>query len=150
MAQRQGVGNTGVQHLNIATILKFALVGTLVLVLGDLVLELVTSIINETDIDFVREVKFEVGDTLLWTARFAALYLVYRMAGSKDSLVRGSAIAYVGAFLHDLMGVILFEWELTLAGLVNNLYGVFVVIAFAAVVRLLNGQTILPGINIRL
>lgn len=132
-------------------VLKLAAVVAVLLAGTDLVLDVVTTLLSGGNIEFgdivvsqIRGIPYDLG-------LVGGAALVVLQGGSKDGLLKGGAIAYAGSLVSSILYVVLEDFvDLTASTFVWDLQVVFLVVALGAVVRLYNGQTLLPGVDVRL
>lgn len=132
-------------------IVIYAVVGAVALLVGDVLLDVVTSALDGREIAFGDVLKSQLTGIASDVGLLGGAVLVFQVGGAKTGLLRGAGLAYAGWVVDSVLVVILYDFaEFDLTSLVWDLHGPLLIVAFAMVVRLYDGRTILPGVDVRL
>lgn len=139
------------QTPDLSRLLIAAVVVALLLSLGDIALELIETGIDGGTIEIGNLIENQIDDIAGEVATLVGVVLVLVTAATKSGIVRGAGIAYVGSLINSVLFTVLNDYaEIDAGTFIWSLAAAFFVVGVAMVYRLLNRQTILPGVGIRI
>jgi hypothetical protein len=130
---------------------KLAAAAALVVFVGEVVLNVVIDALRENvSADLGSVLESQLTGLPYDGFLFAAVLWIALAQGDKDSLVKGSALAYAGSLASDILGIIIYDFEADLVTFVSPLYASFTVLGIGMVIRLYHGKTLLPWVDVRI
>lgn len=130
---------------------KLAAVAAMLVFVGETILELLIEAIEDSPArDLGAIIESQLTGVPYDGFLFAAVLWVALAQGEKDSLLKGSALAYAGSFIGNIFSLIIFDLEADVGTFFNPVYAVFTVLGIGMVIRLYHGKTILPGVDVTL
>ncbi|SDF14380.1 hypothetical protein [Halorientalis regularis] len=130
---------------------KIALAAAGVVFVGSVVFAVFSISLQGGSVDFGDIIVDQLDDIPYQAAVFGAVLWATMTHGSKDALLKGSAIVYVGDVVNNILVVVTNEFaETGLGTLLGPGHAVLFFLGFVMAIRLYHGKNILPGVGVRL
>ena len=130
---------------------KIALAAAGVVFVGSIVYAVFSISLQGGSVEFGDILVNQLDDIPYQAALFGAVLWAAVTQGSKDALLKGSAVVYVGDVVSNILVVVTSEFaETDLGTLLGPGYAVLFFIGFVMTIRLYHGKNILPGVGFRL
>jgi len=151
--QRQGQPG-GVQNRGPITaerVGKIALAAAGVVFVASVVVSVFVTSLQGGTVEFGDTIVNQLDDIPYEAALFGAVLWAAVTQGSKDALLKGSAVVYVGDVVSSIVATVTSEFgEVGLGTLLGPIHTIVFFVGFAMVIRLYHGKNILPGVGFRL
>lgn len=135
----------------IESLAKPAIVAAAIVAVGQLVLSLLTRLLNGGQIDFLNVLLNELIGILGDGALFGAVVAAFVVGTSAALLVRAGAVLYVVNLIEDVLFTLNNPFgQIQPTVLISPLFSVVFFLGFVMALRIYRGETILPGVDVRL
>jgi hypothetical protein len=134
----------------IESLAKPAIVAAVIVAVGQLVLSLLSRVINGGQIDFVNVLLDELIGILGDAALFGAVVAVFVVGTSAALLLRAGAVLYVVNLIENVLFTLNSPFgQIQPTILIGPLFTVVFFLGFVMALRVYRGETILPGVDVR-